>query len=112
MHHGSLNGKNHVAWVILLQAAMRFLATAGIDAFDAIYDFDFRYDSDPAHRGGYSMRDRESMLNTMGDDRKRESLVRWIDHMEADGLLQQDVAEYLKGRAMWIKNRTNAARGI
>ena len=133
MHNGSLNGKNHAAWVILNQAVLYLLATASQETMEHLVAcaveaeteqvgaevIAFSNDTLGDHmrqQVGYSADGTQRVVGVAWGDGHRERLLKeLVGLLVRRGLISSAVASHVGGRVEWIKNRNNrgdSSRGV
>lgn len=105
LHNGTLNGKNHSAWVIFNQAVMMFLANSSQVDIDAIYD------PQGLFRGDDESLERNLLISLYPDEDFKPATLRLIEILNRSGFIRDEVAEYLRGRIEWIENQSDRSRG-
>lgn len=114
VHNGSLNGKNHGAWVILNQAVMLFLASSTTEEVDRVMGDDFISSGgffnvqENGSVGGFPtsrmvQREEGAEVNV----RCEEAMRRLAAMLLIRGYITEEVAAHLNARVEWIKNRNN-----
>lgn len=132
-HNGSLNGRNHGAWVIINQAVMRWIADAMEHEIESLWDAAYvdgyraprlheiqQYVDDHIANGGSCDVDTLDIINesarnqriAITDDECVQALHRMLDILVLRGFITDEVRAHARDRAEWIKNRARTSDGI